>query len=86
MRSYVVEQQHKFKRVAFFCTEGGSGGKRLFKQLETLCGKHPVASLELTESELASGKYNRKVQVFIQQLKASTMRENAVSGNSEIVT
>ena len=68
MRGYVMAQKDKFKRVAFFCTEGGSGGTRLFRQLQTLCGKTPVATLEVTEGELKSGAYANKVQEFIQQI------------------
>jgi flavodoxin len=72
MRSYAIAQQHKFKQVAFFCTEGGSGGARLFRQLQTLCGKTPVATLEVTEGELKSGDYATKVQGFIQQISVVT--------------
>lgn len=78
MRSYAIAQRDKFKRVAFFCTEGGSGGPRLFRQLQTLCGKTPVATLEVTEGELRSGDYASKVQEFIRQiseLSASTDSE-----------
>ena len=72
MRGYVIAQKHNFKRVAFFCTEGGSGGTRLFRQLQTLCGKTPVATLEVTEGELKSGDYASKVQEFIQQISGVT--------------
>ena len=71
MRSYALAQKHDFKQVAFFCTEGGSGGARLFRQLETLCGKTPVATLEITEGELNSGAYASKVQAFVQQISRS---------------
>ena len=77
MRSYVIVQKHRFKRVAFFCTEGGSGGPRLFRQLETLCGKTPVPTLEVTEGELKSGDYASKVQEFVQQISGVTA--NSVS-------
>ena len=72
MRSYAIAQKNKFKQVAFFCTEGGSGGNRLFRQLQMLCGKTPVATLEVTEGELRSGDYAGKVEQFIQQISAVT--------------
>jgi flavodoxin len=72
MRGYVIAQKHKFKRVAFFCTEGGSGGARLFRQLQTLCDKTPVATLEVTEGELRSGAYVSKVEEFIRQISGVT--------------
>ena len=74
MRSYVIAQMSKFKRVAFFCTEGGSGGTRLFRQLQMLCGKTPVATLEVTEGELRSGAYASKVEEFIRQISGVTAR------------
>ena len=83
MRSYALAQQHKFKRVAFFCTEGGSGGGRLFGQLQTLCGKPPVATLEITEGELKSGEYAGKVREFIRQISgviASAVPESGHQG------
>ncbi len=74
MRSYAMAQQHQFKQVAFFCTEGGSGGTRLFGQLQALCGKTPVAILEVTEGELKSGGYVSKVEEFIRQISGVTGR------------
>jgi flavodoxin len=72
MRGFVTAEKDKFKRVAFFCTEGGSGGPRLFRQLQTLCGKAPEATLEITEGELKSGDYVGKVQEFIRQVSDVT--------------
>ena len=77
MRGYVIAQKHKFRRVAFFCTEGGSGGARLFRQLQTLCDKPPVATLEVTEGELKSGVYAGKCQEFVRQI--SGVAASAVS-------
>jgi len=31
IRTYLTEQKDKFKRVAFFCTMGGSGDEKAFK-------------------------------------------------------
>ena len=73
MRSYVIAQKESLRNVAFFCTEGGSGGQRLFGQLETLCGKAPVATLEITEGELKSGDYAGKADEFIRQLSEFTV-------------
>ena len=81
MRSYATAQKDKFKRVAFFCTEGGSGGARLFGQLQTLCGKKPAATLEVTEGELKSGDYASKVQEFIRQISGVTASAVSESEN-----
>ena len=73
VRSYVIAHKENLGNVAFFCTEGGSGGQRLFRQLETLCGKAPVATLEITEGELKSGDYADKTDEFIRQLSEFTV-------------
>ena len=81
MRGYVIAQKHKFRRVAFFCTEGGSGGARLFRQLQTLCDKPPVATLEVTEGELKSGAYAGKCEEFVRQIAGGTASPVPESGH-----
>jgi flavodoxin len=53
VRSYVRRYAHAFRRVAFFCTEGGAGERRAFDELRRLCRKEPVATLVVTEAELS---------------------------------
>lgn len=64
MRSYILKEKDRFKKVAFFCTEGASGGSSAFKTMERLCAKQPVAILEITEAEIKSGKYIEKTNTF----------------------
>lgn len=70
VRTYVAEHHGHFKEVAFFCTEGGSGGEKVFKQLEELCGRKPVTCMILTERELKSRSYLQRVAAFAQSLKS----------------
>ena len=51
--------------VAFFLTPGGSGAERVFRQMETLCGKRPVAKLALRMIELPVSRCNEKVEAFL---------------------
>lgn len=55
VRALLSRQGSRMARVAFFCTMGGSGAKRAFREMADLCGKQPVATLALTEKELARG-------------------------------
>lgn len=59
----------KLKKVAFFCTEGGRGGERAFSEMETVCGKEPVAVLELKKKEIKESLYNEKLQEFIETVQ-----------------
>ncbi len=62
IRTYI--SQNKFKNVAFFCTMGGSGSKIAFREMAKLCGKKPIAALELKTSEVADNKHLQKVREF----------------------
>ena len=64
IRAYISDQSSRFNKVAFFCTEGGSGGKRAFKQMADLIGKHPVATVEITESDIKTGADKEKLDAF----------------------
>jgi flavodoxin len=76
VRTYVLEERRKFKRVAFFCTMGGSGAERVFADLAKLCGKTPVATLSVTDAEIDSG-YLKKLEAFVHALKGAAPRAAA---------
>jgi menaquinone-dependent protoporphyrinogen IX oxidase len=68
-------QAHALKhRVAFFCTMGGSGSRRAFATMAELAGKEPVATLALTEREVASGEFEPRLDAFVRQLAAGAPR------------
>jgi flavodoxin len=69
VRTYIHEHAEGFERIAFFCTEGNIGGQDVFKQMEDLCGKSPVATLEITEDDIKSGKHKEKTASFVEALK-----------------
>lgn len=49
IRTYCSTQGRKARKIAFFCTMGGSGDKRAFSEMERLCGKPPLSVLGLTD-------------------------------------
>jgi len=69
LRTYILQQRDNLARIAVFCSEGGANGDRAIRQVAELCGKVPVASLIVTEPELASGAYRQKVAEFTKALK-----------------
>jgi len=69
MRTYIQDNRAAFRTVAFFCTMGGSGDKSAFKVMGMLCGKDPVATLSLTESEVRAGDFGTKVAEFVKALR-----------------
>lgn len=69
VRTYIEENKDKFKDVAFFCTQGGSGSERAFKHMEELCKKSPVGCLELKTLEVVKEMYSEKVNDFVESIK-----------------
>jgi flavodoxin len=69
IRTYLIENKEKFKKVAFFCTEGSSGGDRAMKEMAKLCGQEPIGTLELKTKEIIQEKYSLKVKEFINKIK-----------------
>jgi flavodoxin len=69
IRTYIVENKEKFKKVAFFCTEGGRGGEKCFERMAKLCDKDPVATLEIKTKEIKKETHLEKIEEFKNKLK-----------------
>jgi flavodoxin len=70
MRSYIQREKDRFNHVAFFCTQDSSGATNVFNSMATLSAKQPVATMEVTDKEIESASYEKKMQTFIQLLSA----------------
>jgi len=70
VRTYARRHAGQFKRVAFFCTEGGSGERRVFDELQRICGKPPLATIAVTERELNPREHAQPIKRFVKQLAA----------------
>ena len=57
------------KRVAFFCTMGGSGAETAFGQLRQELGLEPVATLALTDREIDAGEIEAKLKAVADELR-----------------
>jgi flavodoxin len=68
VRTYISQYKGSFKEVAFFRTAGGTGGNP-FDEMESLCGKKPVATLSLRRREVESGHYVKKTEEFVAKIK-----------------
>jgi len=69
VRTYLAKHGEKLGRTAFFCTCGGRKGN-VFEEMERLCGKKPLAVLELTQAEVEKGKHLQKTRVFVEDMSA----------------
>ncbi len=69
VRSYLHRYQDRLRKVAFFCTCGGSGGQRAFAQMARVCGLAPAATLIVREAELATAE--PKIAQLVRQVGES---------------
>jgi len=68
VRTYTSQYKGSFKKVALFRTAGGTGGNP-FDEMESLCGKKPVATLSLRRRGVESGYYVEKTEEFVTKIK-----------------
>jgi flavodoxin len=69
VRTYISQFKGSFKKVAFFCTYTLTNDNP-FDEMESLCGKKPVATLRLhMKKEVESGNYAEKTEEFVSKIK-----------------
>ncbi|TFG21495.1 MAG: hypothetical protein EU529_13430 [Promethearchaeota archaeon] len=71
IRTYISEHKDKFKNIAFFCTEGSKGGVKCFENMENLCDKKPMATLEINKKMIKKDIYIDKIKDFVEEIKKS---------------
>lgn len=69
VRSYLWRHRSVLPPVAFLVTCGGSGGEKVLDDLETLGGHPPVATLVLTEREIARRHYSARLLRFLRDIR-----------------
>ncbi|OPY25352.1 MAG: flavodoxin [Methanocella sp. PtaU1.Bin125] len=69
VRTYIVENKDKLKKVAFFITFGGFGAESTFHDLEDLCGKAASGTLAINTPSLKEGNYLDGVKQFSEIIK-----------------
>jgi menaquinone-dependent protoporphyrinogen IX oxidase len=78
VRAFANRHGKGLKRVAFFCTMGGSGDRSAFDELARITGKRPEAVLALTEAEMAQpgqADLRAKVERFVSRLRPHTVAQ-----------
>jgi flavodoxin len=64
VRSYLTRHGRRCRRVAFFCTHGGTGAGKVLQDLHKLCGKRPLATLALPRQQVAHDHWSGPVAQF----------------------
>jgi flavodoxin len=68
MRTYIMQEKSGIKRVALFCTLGGSGGKVALANMTALCGHTALADLIVDQPALASGTWRDLTKNFAREV------------------
>ena len=71
MRSYIHANAGRFRRLAAFCTMGGSGGETVLDEVAALCGKPLVARLVLSDTEIRQDRDRDKLGLFVRGAAAA---------------
>jgi flavodoxin len=74
VRSFLVQHGASCKTVALFCTFGGSGSVRAFRQMAELCGKPPRGTLAIRDQEVDGPVQRARIGAFVEQLGAAAVR------------
>jgi len=70
VRAYLRRHRGEARRMAFFCTYGGSGQARVLDEMAKLCGRPPLATLALTTRDVAMRQHWRPVARFVRTLRS----------------
>lgn len=71
VRSYLERERNEFRSVAFFCTCGGMGMDRVFRQMKDAAGRAPVAQLVVRESVLGQPALSQLVNRFATEVRSA---------------
>lgn len=68
IRTYLEENKGGFKKTAFFCTMGGTGDSKAFKEMEEIIGISPIATFSARTIDVVKDKYLEELEKFITQV------------------
>lgn len=68
VRAYIAAHKSELRRVAFFCTQGGSGGAGVLADMAALSGQPAAANLVLNDRDIDKGLQAMKLRQFLETL------------------
>ena len=70
IRAFVHSQDWSRCELAFYGTMGGSGGDRVFEELQQMTGRKPIATLALTDADVDAGQIDQQLDGFCTAIQA----------------
>ena len=71
VRTFLVQQHAALKKVAFFCTYGGSGNERVFREMEKVCGKAPLGTMAVRDREVGGPMEDARIREYVRTFQAA---------------
>ncbi len=68
VRAYLSQQRASLERVAFFCTQGGIGGKWALQNMAAVSSQRPIAHMIISESQLNTQVAEEKIARFVKEI------------------
>ena len=68
IRTYIGQNKDKIKKLALFCTMGGSGDLHTYTEMESLSGKTAVAKLTVRTRDVGKPETDVRLDEFVKQL------------------
>ncbi|MBC7113492.1 MAG: hypothetical protein H5T34_05710 [Candidatus Methanomethyliales bacterium] len=70
IRTYIVNNKDKIKKVAFFCTLSMKDAPNIFKEMREACQKEPVATAMFRRRDVVSNEYADKLKEFVSKIES----------------
>lgn len=70
VRTYLMRHRRQLRRVAYFCTYGGSGQDKVLSDMAQLCGQPALGTLALRDKDITSTRHRDALTRFAQGLKS----------------
>jgi menaquinone-dependent protoporphyrinogen IX oxidase len=71
-RTYLTKHKDQLKNVSLFCSTGSGSNGNTFAEMQNICNKKPVATLEIKTDEVPQRKHMDKIEKFIQEITNAT--------------
>jgi len=69
VRTFLENNKKDLKKLAFFCTMGGSGDEKAFLEMSSISGLEPVATLSLLTKEVMQTNFAEQLKTFIAKIE-----------------
>ncbi len=70
VRTYLLRHRGRLRRVAYFCTYGGSGQEKVLGDMVQLCGRPALDTLALRDKDITTTRHRDTLTRFAHQLKS----------------